>query len=73
MTKVKNDDPGMKGQRSRNDNGKLRKKRGDVHIGTIEDKYGRDFDVRSDKHLNTFLVENNLNSLSELIESTLGK
>ena len=40
------DAPGMKGYRSRNDDGELRRKRGDTHLGTIEDQYGRDFGVR---------------------------
>lgn len=38
MAKVKNDAPGMKGDRSRNDDGQLRQKRSDTHIGTIEKK-----------------------------------
>ena len=42
------DAPGMRGDRSRNEDGELRQKRGDTHIGTIEKQYGRDFDVRSD-------------------------
>jgi hypothetical protein len=73
MKKVKSDAPGMNGQRGRNKDGKLREKRGDTHLGTIEKQYDRDFEKRSDMHLDTFLEENNLNSLSELIKSDLGK
>lgn len=73
MTKVKNDAPGMKGQRSRTKDGTLREKRGDTHIGTIEKQYDLDFAVRSDMRLDTFLKKNNLNSLNDLIESELGK
>jgi hypothetical protein len=74
MAKIKNDAPGMKGQRSRNKmDGQLREKRGDTHIGTIEEKYHRDFGVRSDTHLDTFLNQNGLNSLNDLINSNLGK
>lgn len=69
----KMDAPGMKGERSRNQSGELRQKRSDTHIGTIEEKYGRDFDTRSDKQLGNFLKENNLNSLNDLIQSDLGK
>lgn len=69
----KNDAPGMRGDRSRNDDGRLRQKRGDTHMGTIEDKYGRDFGVRSDMHLSTFLQQNNVNSLNDLINSNKGK
>ncbi len=36
---IGNDAPGMAGQRSRNDNGRLREKRGDTHAGTIEQQY----------------------------------
>ena len=35
----KHDAPGMKGDRSRNQDGKLRDKRDDTHMGTIEKQY----------------------------------
>lgn len=73
MAKVNNDAPGMKGDRGRNESGLLREKRGDTHIGTIEKQYGRDFNVRSDMQLDTFLEQNNLDSLKDLIKSDLGK
>lgn len=73
MAKVKNDAPGMKGDRSRNNDGPLREKRGDTHMGTIEKQYDRDFGVRSDMQLDTFLKQNSLNSLNDLIKSDLGK
>lgn len=63
----------MKGNRSRNNNGELRDKRNDTHMGTIEKKYNRDFGVRSDKELGNFLKENNITSLNDLIHSNLGK
>jgi hypothetical protein len=69
----KNDAPGMKGDRSRNENGQLRDKRDDTHMGTIEKQYDRDFGVRSDKELGNFLKENNIASLNDLIHSDLGK
>lgn len=50
-----------------------RQKRADTHIGTIEKKYGRDFGVRSDKHLGTYLKERGYPSLSKLIQSNEGK
>ena len=49
------DAPGMRGYRSRNDDGELRRKRSDTHVGTIEEQYGEDFGVRGDMHLNTLL------------------
>lgn len=67
MSKIKNNAPGMKGERSRNNDGQLREKRGDTHIGTIEKQYDIDLHVRSDMHLDTFLEQNNINSLNDLI------
>lgn len=67
------DAPGMRGERSRNQNGLLRDKRDDTHMGTIEKKYGRDFGVRSDMQLGTFLRQNDVDSLNDLIASDLGK
>lgn len=64
---IKNDAPGMKGQRGRNSNGQLRQKRSDTHIGTIEKKYGIDLDVRSDMRLGTYLKKNNIDSLNDMI------
>ena len=73
MAQSKNDAPGMKGNRSRNNDGQLRDKRDDTHMGTIEAQYNRDFGVRSDKELGNFLNENNIASLNDLIHSDLGK
>ena len=64
------DAPGMRGYRSRNEDGELRHKRGDTHAGTIEKKYGRDFDVRSDTHLSELLKRESVKSLNDLINST---
>ncbi len=73
MKHSKNDVPGMRGDRSRNQNGQLRDKRDDTHMGTIEEQYDRDFGVRDDKQLENFLKENNIASLNDLIHSDLGK
>ncbi|MDD5200472.1 MAG: hypothetical protein PHC88_11805 [Terrimicrobiaceae bacterium] len=61
------DAEGMKGYRSRNQDGQLRDKRDDTHMGTIEKQYGRDFEVRSDMHLRTFLEKNHVKSLNDLM------
>jgi hypothetical protein len=61
------DAAGMKGYRTRNNNGLLRDKRDDTHMGTIEKQYGREFDVRSDMHLGTYLKEHGVKSLNDLI------
>lgn len=66
MTK---DAPGMKGIRSRNENGQLRQKRSDTHVGTIEKQYGVDFNVRSDMELGTLLKKEGANSLSDIIKN----
>jgi len=62
-----NDAPGMRGDRSRTGDGTLREKRGDTHVGTIEDQYDRDFGVRSDMHLDTLLRREGAASLNDLI------
>ncbi len=67
------DAPGMKGYRSRNEDGRLRQKRGDTHVGTVEEQYGRDFGVRSDMHLETLLKEKGVASLNDLINNETGE
>jgi hypothetical protein len=64
-----NDAPGMHGYRSRNENGPLRAKRGDTHMGTIEKQYHRDFGVRSDMQLDTYLEKRGLASLNDLLRN----
>ncbi len=67
------DAPGMKGNRSRNQNGRLRDTRDDKHIGTLEQQYNRDFGVRSDMHVGTLLEQTGMNSVNDLIQSDIGK
>ena len=62
-----NDAPGMRGNRSRNESGPLRRKRGDTHVGTIEEQYGVDFGVRSGMHLDTLLEERGVASRNDLL------
>jgi len=64
---IKHDAAGMRGDRSRNENGQLRDKRDDTHMGTIEKQYDIDLNVRSDMHLGTYLGEHNIKSLNDLI------
>ena len=61
------DAPGMKGYRSRDEDGELRAKRGDTHVGTIEKEYRVDFGVRSDMRLDTLLEREGANSLKDLL------
>ena len=67
------DAPGMRGYRSRDENGQLRDKRDDTHMGTIEQQYNRNFGVRADMQLGTFLEQTGFKSLHELLESKLGR
>ena len=67
------DAPGMKGYRSRNEDGLLRKTRSDKHVETLENQYGVDFGVRGDMHLDTLLEKTNMASVNDLIHSGLGK
>jgi len=63
----KKDAPGMRGCRSRNENGLLRDKRDDTHVGTIEKQYGIDLNVRANMHLGNYLKEHKIKSLNDLI------
>lgn len=47
----------------------IRIKRSDTKMGTIEKKYGKDFGVRSDKKLGTFLKESGYPSLTKLLKN----
>lgn len=71
--KVRHDDPEMAGERARTEHGTLRRKRGDTHARTIEDQYGIDLGVRSDKQLSTILHDERVDSLSALIEKKQGQ
>jgi hypothetical protein len=55
--KCNNDAPGMRGCRSRNQDGQLRQKRSDTLLGTVEEQYGIDLDKRSDMKLGNYLDE----------------
>jgi hypothetical protein len=66
---VAKDAPGMRGIRSRNlGDGRLRQKRSDTEVGTVEKEYGVDFGVRSDMKLRTLLKTRGVESLSQLLE-----
>lgn len=62
------DDPSMRGPRSRNEtNGRLREKRGDTHVSTIEQRYGVDLHARADMHLDTLLKQRGASSPNDLL------
>ena len=65
---VRHDDPKMAGERARTEVGKLRRKRSDTHVKTIEEQYHVDFDVRGDMNLGTLLERERADSLTSLIK-----
>lgn len=56
--------------RSRNSNGKIRQKRSDTKVGTVEKQYGVNFGVRSDMKLGTLLKKKGIPSFSRLLDGT---
>lgn len=67
MADKSKDAPGMKGFRPRNKSGQLRDKRDDTLMRTIEKQYGRDFNVRGDMQLGTYLRKHKIKSLNDLM------
>ncbi len=67
------DAPGMRGYRSRNQDGQLRDTRDDKHVGTLEKQYNRDFSVRSDMQVGHLLKKLGVESVNDLIHGGLGK
>jgi hypothetical protein len=66
---ARRDDAGMTGPRSRDLTRRLRQKRGDTRVGTIEEHYGVDFHCRSDMKLTTLRKEVGLTGIKELVEA----
>jgi hypothetical protein len=58
---------GMHANRTRDEDGQLRQKRGDTHVGNIEREYDVDFGVRSDMRLDTLRNQTGLTSTQELV------
>ena len=65
---VPHDEPGLDG-RWRDNDGQIRRKRGDTLIGTLRDEYP-DFapDVRADMRLDTYLDRMGFDSLSDALK-----
>lgn len=61
--------------RSRDENGEIRAKRGDTTVGSLRRTYGPDFapGTRSDAHLETVLWRADQPSLSQYLQSRRGK
>jgi len=58
---------GMHTDRTRDNDGELRQKRGDTLVGSIEREYGVDFGVRSDMRLDTLRAQTGLTSIDDLL------
>ncbi len=67
------DADGMKGYRSRNQDGRLRDTRDDKLVKTLEKQYNRDFGVRADMQVGNLLKRTGMASVNDLIHSDLGK
>ena len=65
----KNCSTGLDG-RCRDQNGQIRQKRADTHIGTLREIYGPDFapGIRSDAHLGTLREREGGKSLSQIVK-----
>jgi hypothetical protein len=59
---------GMRGNRTRDESGQLREKRGDTLVGTIENEYGVDLGVRTDMRLDTYRERTGLTSIKDIVE-----
>jgi hypothetical protein len=57
----------MHTDRTRDDDGELRQKRGDTHVGNIEREYDVDFGVRDDMHLDTLRERTGITSIEDLV------
>ena len=66
---VRHDGEGMTRPRARDVTGRLRLKRGDTLVGTLEEQYGVDFHCRSDMRLETLRKEVGLTGIRELVEA----
>jgi hypothetical protein len=60
---------GMHTDRTRDDNGRLRQKRGDTQVGNIEQEYGVDFGVRSNMRLDTLREKTGLTAIDDLVRN----
>jgi hypothetical protein len=58
---------GMNTDRTRDENGRLRQKRADTLVGTLEREYNVDFGARSDMHLGTLRARTGLTPINALV------
>jgi hypothetical protein len=58
----------MSSQRQSTQSGQYRNKRGDILVGSVEQKYNVDFGVRSDMKLQTYLKRQGVPSLGKVLD-----
>lgn len=63
----------MHTDRTRDDDGELRRKRGDTLVGNLEKEYDVDFGVRSDMRLDTLRDQTGLTSIEDLLRHARGQ
>ena len=73
QTKVKHDDPTMSGQRARNDDGTMRRVRGDKTAKHIEEQYHVEIPGRSDQQLDTLKKKFKVSSQRQLLQKLKGQ
>jgi hypothetical protein len=67
------DAPGMRGNRSRNANGRLHAVRDDTLVRTIEKRYNIDLGMRGDAYIGTALDRYGAESVTELVKMFRGQ
>lgn len=67
MPKLDTNAQNMPGHAARMQQGRLRKIRGDTQIGTLEKRYGADFNVRDDMRWDTFKEEKKVDSVRKAL------
>ena len=55
--------------RMRDENGEIHRKRGDTHVGTVENEYNVNLGVRSDMRLDNFLEQKGYDSLTQALRN----
>lgn len=68
MPKLDTNAANMPGHAARTKEGRLRRIRGDTLMGTLEDRYDVDFDVRRDMRWDTFKEEKKVESVNEALK-----
>lgn len=68
MPKLDTNAENLPGHAARNQTGQLRRIRSDTQMGTLEDRYGVDFEVRKDMEWGSFKEQTGVDSVKEAIK-----